>query len=230
MGDDENSQRRQPTNNNTNNEEDPLALSLSLPTPTPTPTPPPPPPPHLLQRDTPHPHSRRTNTSSPPSTITPPYPWSTNLRATIHPLSYLISHNLTTITDTMQCRQCNTDHSISYQLEPCFRTLSTFIRDNKHAMHDRAPTVWLNPNYPTCPSCSEPKSLRPLLCLKKRRINWLFLLLGQTLGFCTLEQLKYFCKHTKNHRTGAKDRVLYLTYLALCKQLDPSGPYNVHFP
>ncbi|KAL1809528.1 hypothetical protein ACET3Z_026518 [Daucus carota] len=29
----------------------------------------------------------------------------------------------------------------------------------------------------------------------------------QMLGCCTVEQLKYFCKHTKNHRTGAKDRV-----------------------
>ncbi|WOH09609.1 hypothetical protein DCAR_0729067 [Daucus carota subsp. sativus] len=48
----------------------------------------------------------------------------------------------------------------------------------------------------------------------------------QMLGCCTVEQLKYFCKHTKNHRTGAKDRVLYLTYLAICKQLDPKGPFH----
>ncbi|KAH7510958.1 hypothetical protein FEM48_ZijujUnG0061700 [Ziziphus jujuba var. spinosa] len=48
----------------------------------------------------------------------------------------------------------------------------------------------------------------------------------EMLGCCTLEQLKYFCKHTKNHRTGAKDRVLYLTYLGLCKQLDPTGPFD----
>jgi hypothetical protein len=46
------------------------------------------------------------------------------------------------------------------------------------------------------------------------------------LGCCTLDQLKYFCKHTKNHRTGAKDRVLFLAYLGLCKQLDPNGPFD----
>ncbi|KAH7688287.1 Zinc finger RING/FYVE/PHD-type protein [Dioscorea alata] len=233
------------TNNNNNNNVDDkgepnLALSLSLPTPhhnvsysssiTPSPSHPPPTTltPILINQDTPRSHSRRNNNpSSPPSTIEPPYPWSTNLRATIHPLSFLISHKITTISDTMQCRHCNTLHPFTYQLQPCFQELATFIRENKHAMHDRAPNAWLNPPCLTCPSCSQPKSLKPFISTKKRSINWLSLLLGQNLGFCTLEQLKYFCKHTRNHRTGAKDRVLYLTYLALCKQLDPSGPYNV---
>lgn len=34
---------------------------------------------------------------------------------------------------------------------------------------------------------------------RKKFINWLFLLLGQMLGYCTLQQLKYLFKHTKNH-------------------------------
>ncbi|KAF9684343.1 hypothetical protein SADUNF_Sadunf04G0108500 [Salix dunnii] len=46
------------------------------------------------------------------------------------------------------------------------------------------------------------------------------------IGCCTLDQLKYFCKHTKNHRIGAKDRVLFLAYLGLCKQLNPNGPFD----
>lgn len=45
-----------------------------------------------------------------------------------------------------------------------------------------------------------------------------FILGQQMLGCCTLEQLKYFYKQTKNHKMGAKDRVLYLTYLGLCKK------------
>ncbi|KAJ6365106.1 hypothetical protein OIU76_029972 [Salix suchowensis] len=73
---------------------------------------------------------------------------------------------------------------------------------------------------------SQENSAKPVIANKKRKINWLFLLLGQMLGCCTLDQLKYFCKHTKNHRTGAKDRVLFLAYLGLCKQLDPNGPFD----
>ncbi|KAF7840929.1 wiskott-Aldrich syndrome protein family member 2-like [Senna tora] len=41
----------------------------------------------------------------------------------------------------------------------------------------------------------------------------------EMLGLCTLDQLKYFCGCTKNHRTGAKNRVLYLTYHEISKQL-----------
>lgn len=93
-------------------------------------------------------------------------------------------------------------------------------------MCDRAPAIWMNPVLPTCRFCNPDGSLKPDFPKNKKDINWLFLLLGQMLGCCTLEQLKYFCKHTKNHRTGAKDRVLFLTYLALCKQLDPNGPYD----
>ncbi|THG02676.1 hypothetical protein TEA_012074 [Camellia sinensis var. sinensis] len=77
-----------------------------------------------------------------------------------------------------------------------------------------------------CKFCEQENNAKPVISEKKKSINWLFLLLGQMIGCCTLEQLKYFCKHTKNHRTGAKDRVLYLTYLGLCKQLDPNGPFD----
>ncbi|KAG5588223.1 hypothetical protein H5410_048657 [Solanum commersonii] len=46
------------------------------------------------------------------------------------------------------------------------------------------------------------------------------------LGCCTLDELKFFCEHTDNHRTGAKDRVLFLAYLTLCRQVDPTGPFH----
>jgi hypothetical protein len=93
-------------------------------------------------------------------------------------------------------------------------------------MHDRAPSDWMNPVLPRCQFCDQENSVKPVIANKKQKINWLFLLLGQMLGCCTLDQLKYFCKHTKNHRTGAKDRVLYLAYLGMCKQLDPNGPFD----
>ena len=86
------------------------------------------------------------------------------------------------------------------------------------------PREWMNPELNRCDFCNREGCV---ISAKKRSINWMFLLLGKMLGCCTLEQLKYFCKHTENHRTGAKDRVLFLTYLSLCKQMDPSGPYDV---
>ncbi|KAK7285211.1 hypothetical protein RJT34_19973 [Clitoria ternatea] len=45
----------------------------------------------------------------------------------------------------------------------------------------------------------------------------------EMLGYCTLEQLKYFCKHTNCHRTHAKNRLLYSTNMGLIKQLEPRG-------
>lgn len=130
------------------------------------------------------------------------------------------------ITGAVQCKRCEHQFEIDYDLKKKFREVGSFIAENKDAMHDRAPSVWMNPVLPTCQFCQQENCVKPIIADKKKYINWLFLLLGQMLGCCTLEQLKYFCKHTKNHRTGAKDRVLYLTYLGLCKQLDPNGPFD----
>lgn len=154
------------------------------------------------------------------------YPWATTHRATVHNLNYLLSKQITTITGEMQCKKCENQYEMGYDLRDKFYEVGRFIAENKSSMHDRAPSVWMNPVLPTCKFCDQENSAKPVIPDKKKQINWLFLLLGQLLGCCTLDQLKYFCKHTKNHRTGAKDRVLYLTYLGLCKQLDPNGPFG----
>ncbi|KAG1326285.1 wiskott-Aldrich syndrome protein family member 2-like [Cocos nucifera] len=159
-------------------------------------------------------------------TVPPPFPWATDRRATVHSLDHLLSQNIREITGEAQCKRCEASQMISYDLVSKFNEVAAFIRARKHLMHDRAPVEWMNPVFPDCGSCGQPNSMRPVVAAKKRSINWLVMLLGQTLGCCTLDQLKYFCKHTKNHRTGAKDRVLYLTYLAICKQLDPAGPFD----
>ncbi|XVF01444.1 hypothetical protein REPUB_Repub04eG0089800 [Reevesia pubescens] len=159
-------------------------------------------------------------------TVPPPFPWATTHRATIHSVNYLLSEHIFTITGDVQCKRCESQYEIAYDLQDKFAEIGSFIAENKSAMHDRAPLVWMNPVLPKCDFCDQENSAKPVISDKKKSINWLFLLLGQMLGCCTLEQLKYFCKHTKNHRTGAKDRVLYLTYLGLCKQLDPNGPFN----
>ncbi|EXB80821.1 hypothetical protein L484_020075 [Morus notabilis] len=154
------------------------------------------------------------------------FPWATTHRATVHSLDYLLSRKIVTITGEVQCKQCDRRFEIGYNLPEEFQKLWKFIADKKAGMSDRAPEEWKNPEFPDCKYCEQKGCVKPVVAEKKREINWLFLLLGRFLGCLTLEQLKYFCKHSRNHRTGAKNRVLYLTYLGLCKQLDPSGPFD----
>ncbi|KAJ6707861.1 HYDROXYPROLINE-RICH GLYCOPROTEIN FAMILY PROTEIN [Salix viminalis] len=154
------------------------------------------------------------------------YSWAMDRRATVRSLEYLLSRKIETITGLVQCKRCEKQYEIGFDLEAKFVEIGAFISENKSSMRDRAPSVWMNPALPKCQFCEQENSAKPVIANKKRKINWLFLLLGQMLGCCTLDQLKYFCKHTKNHRTGAKDRVLFLAYLGLCKQLDPNGPFD----
>ncbi|GKV19729.1 hypothetical protein SLEP1_g29953 [Rubroshorea leprosula] len=159
-------------------------------------------------------------------TVPAPFPWATTSRAAVHSLEYLISKEIFTIRGEVQCKRCDEKYEMEYDLREKFREVGSFIVKNMSAMHDRAPSCWMNPPLLKCERCKQTNSVKPVIPEEKDTINWLFLLLGQMLGCCTLEQLKYFCKHSKNHRTGAKDRVLYLTYLGLCKQLDPNGPFD----
>lgn len=160
-------------------------------------------------------------------TVPIPFPWATNRRAIVHSLDYLRERQILTITGKVQCKTCENSYDMGFDLESKFAEVSSFIARNRYAMHDRAPNEWVYPILPACKNCGN--SIRPVVSERKRSINWLFLLLGQMLGCCTLEQLKYFCKHAKIFRTGAKDRILYLTYLGLCKQLDPTGPFDIPF-
>ncbi|BFG41553.1 uncharacterized protein Pyn_28658 [Prunus yedoensis var. nudiflora] len=159
-------------------------------------------------------------------TVPAPFPWATTRRATVHTLEYLLSRGIRTITGDVQCKGCEKSFVVEYDLEEKFAVVGSFVAGNKDTLRDRAPRPWSTPVLPNCTHCQQEGSGKPIIAEKKKAINWLFLLLGQMLGCCTLEQLKYFCKHTKNHRTGAKDRVLFLTYLELCKQLVPNGPFD----
>ncbi|KAG8364320.1 hypothetical protein BUALT_Bualt19G0116500 [Buddleja alternifolia] len=159
-------------------------------------------------------------------TVPIPFPWATDRRATVHSLDYLRSKQITAISGDVQCRKCDRHFKLEFDLHEKFFEIGRFVVENKASMCHRAAKEWQSPTLPNCRFCDQENCVRPIISEKKKSINWLFMLLGHMLGLCTLDQLKYFCKHTKNHRTGAKDRVLYLTYLALCKQLDPSGPFD----
>ncbi|CAL5329128.1 unnamed protein product [Camellia sinensis] len=224
----------------------PLQLSPShslytQPPPLPPPPPPPPPPTPSTSATTVHRHeagpgpsrmvrARRNHTQlareGKSDTVPALFPWATSHRATVHSLNYLLSRQIYSITGEVQCKRCERRYEMDFDLREKFAEVGTFVAERKSSMHDRAPSVWMNPMLPACRFCEQENNAKPVISEKKKSINWLFLLLGQMIGCCTLEQLKYFCKHTKNHRTGAKDRVLYLTYLGLCKQLDPNGPFD----
>ncbi|XP_059428623.1 uncharacterized protein LOC132162407 [Corylus avellana] len=150
-----------------------------------------------------------------------PYRWAKTRRASVHRLDYLISKGISVITGKLYCKRCDKQYVVKYDLRQKFREVASFVAMNRAAMNDRAPAIWMYPNLPHCQYCDQNNNVRPVHS-KKRSINWLFLFLGQMLGCCKLAELKYFCKHTKNHRTGAKDRLLYLAYLDLCKQVDPN--------
>lgn len=157
--------------------------------------------------------------------IVPPYPWATDRRAVVQTLDWMLSNGISRIYGEVSCKKCG-NHMVDVELQSAFYRLSSYFLGNRDSMHDRAPRHWTTPQLLTCQICHQADHVRPIVSSKKRSINWLFLLLTETLGICTLEQLKYFCKHTRKHRTGAKDRVLYLTYAGLLKQLNPAGPFE----
>ncbi|KAL2335788.1 hypothetical protein Fmac_017001 [Flemingia macrophylla] len=151
--------------------------------------------------------------------IPAPFPWATDRRAIVHSRIYLLQNNIRVITGKVWCKRCEKEFDIELDLEEKLAKLGEFV-ERKHTMDDRAPDAWLNPERPKCWHCVKENSVKPVIG-KKKAINWLFLLLSQMLSFCTVSQLKYFCKHTNNRRTGAKDCLLYLTYMSLLKQLVP---------
>ncbi|CAN8272305.1 unnamed protein product [Cochlearia groenlandica] len=155
----------------------------------------------------------------------PPYPWATTRPALIHTLRYLVSNNINIIYGQVHCKSCENTQTLEYNLREKFEELYSYIKENKEGLRQRAPPVWMSPKLTPCGSCQT--SMKPVIGDNKEGINWLFLLLGQMLGCCTLEQLRYFCDKTSQHRTGSKDRVLYLTYLGLCKQLEPCDTFSL---
>lgn len=157
--------------------------------------------------------------------IVPPYPWATNKLAGIHTIRDLYAKNINMISGQVHCKPCNRTHTLTYDLMEKFSELYGYINDHKEVLRQRAPAIWSTPVLVPCETCKT--EMKPVISERKEEINWLFLLLGQMLGCCKLEQLKFFCGVHSNHRTGCKNRVLYITYLVLCKQLDPDGPFSL---
>ncbi|KAF0917848.1 hypothetical protein E2562_021508 [Oryza meyeriana var. granulata] len=157
-----------------------------------------------------------------------PFPWVRADRPALHyTLESLQLKGIMSVEGSATCKHCRVEVPITYDLEAKFREVRDYVAANIHTMDDRAPEQWLRPQLPGCGACGKEACMWPLIPNEKREINWLFLFLGQMLGCCTLDQLKFLCKNTSNHRTGAKNRVLYYAYIEMCRQLEPHGPFNV---
>jgi len=151
-------------------------------------------------------------------TIVPPFPWATDKRARIHSFTYLQQKKITRISGNVQCKNCLREFEIELDVVKKLNKLLRFVEKKGESMNDRAPEEWMEPVFPKCEHCGV-EALAPILAgVKKKAINWLFLFLSQTLGCCTIKHLKYFCKHTKNHRTASKNHLVYCTFLGLHKQ------------
>ncbi|RLM98007.1 hypothetical protein C2845_PM06G01220 [Panicum miliaceum] len=159
--------------------------------------------------------------------VVPPYPWSTERVGVHHSLAELSRRGVEAVTGELRCKRCEDLRLVTLDARARFEDLRGYISRNVQGMDDRAPRRWKEPALPDCERCGQRGSMRPVIPADKHRINWVFLLLSEMLGVCTLEQLKYFCEHTHQHRTGAKDRVLYSTYMELCNQLLPNGLFDM---
>ncbi|CAH8362781.1 unnamed protein product, partial [Eruca vesicaria subsp. sativa] len=119
--------------------------------------------------------------------IVPPYPWATTRPARIQNLRYLYCNNINLIFGQVHCKPCESTQTIQYNLREKFGELYHYINDNKEVMRQRAQKVWSSPKLTPCGSCKN--GTKPVIGENKEEINWLFLLLGQMLGCCTLDQL-----------------------------------------
>ncbi|XP_042979852.1 uncharacterized protein LOC122310031 [Carya illinoinensis] len=78
-------------------------------------------------------------------TVNAPFPWATTRRATVYSLECLLSKQIDTITGSVQCKRCQRQCEIGYNLEKKFDEVGHYIVENKSIMHDRAPSNWMNP-------------------------------------------------------------------------------------
>ncbi|KAI9071745.1 hypothetical protein K1719_046284 [Acacia pycnantha] len=150
--------------------------------------------------------------------IESPYPWAKPTRAKIFSREELLSRNITVIIGDVRCKGCKEKYKVEYDLLTKFSEISSFIDKKKDLMHSRAPKEWCNPELLDCKLCNHSKCVEPILT-KKKSTNWLFLFLGQMIGFCKLNHLRYYCKYANLHKTGAKNRLVFYTYMDLRRQL-----------
>ncbi|KAG0463438.1 hypothetical protein HPP92_019507 [Vanilla planifolia] len=152
--------------------------------------------------------------------IEPHFPWAAEYHAKVRSLAELRALGIFQVQGNYICGNCGHKVTAEYDVETEFGKLLAFMAANEAAIcNNSLPSEWREPFCPSCPMCS--KVMKPEAADTMEKTNWLFLLLGQTIGHLDLTLLRYFCKHNEVHRTGSKDRLVCSTYLTLCSQLDP---------
>ncbi|GFQ05358.1 hypothetical protein PHJA_002679900, partial [Phtheirospermum japonicum] len=140
------------------NDVDLLTLGLST---FPTVHPPPPPHPPLYTNQSLFPVPVVAAGKSP--TIPPPFPWSTDRRATVHNLNYLLSKQISMISGDVYCKRFERRYTMDLDLQSRFEEIKAFVAATMDNMRHRAPGVWLNPNLPRCRFCKQENNIRPVI-------------------------------------------------------------------
>ncbi|GFP89928.1 hypothetical protein PHJA_001136600, partial [Phtheirospermum japonicum] len=96
-------------------------------------------------------------------TIPPPFPWSTDRRATVHKLNYLLSKQISMISGDVYCKRFERRYTMDLDLQSRFEEIKAFVAATMDNMRHRAPGVWLNPNLPRCRFCRQENNIRPVI-------------------------------------------------------------------
>ncbi|XP_020086162.1 uncharacterized protein LOC109708753 [Ananas comosus] len=156
----------------------------------------------------------------------PPFPWAGDCPATVRPINWLRANGITHVHGEVRCGSCGVQKVVSYELESKVGDTRNFMYSLRHYLDDHVQPVWSKAKLLPCDSCGGSGCVGPVIPARDEDINWLFMLLGQTLAALSLAQLKNFCGKTRIHRTGTKSRLLFNAYVELCRQLIPDWKIN----
>nr|CAD1828216.1 unnamed protein product [Ananas comosus var. bracteatus] len=146
--------------------------------------------------------------------------------ATVRPINWLRANGITHVHGEVRCGSCGVQKVVSYELESKVGDTRDFMYSLRHYLDDHVQPVWSKAKLLPCDSCGGSGCVGPVIPARDEDINWLFMLLGQTLAALSLAQLKNFCGKTRIHRTGTKSRLLFNAYVELCRQLIPDWKIN----
>lgn len=160
----------------------------------------------------------------------PPFPWAANTTGTkICTLEYILyTLHIDSVSADFKCMICGDVEKVEYNLAHKYMQVSDYIHRKGTKMGGIASNSWQFPTRPQCKNCNNKRRcLEEVIKKDNNSINWLFLFVGKLIGCCKVQQLKEFCEQNEIECSGTKPRLVYLTYLGLCKQLDPQASYDM---
>ncbi|KAL1549486.1 hypothetical protein AAHA92_17587 [Salvia divinorum] len=104
-------------------------------------------------------------------------------------MEHLRANDIDTITGSVKCKRCDKKFQVECDLDAKFREVAEYVTMYHQDMCHRGPTVWDHPALLDCRFCGQHNCAKPVASKKERKINWLFLFLGQMVGCCKLLEL-----------------------------------------